>query len=355
MSGRLPSAKPTLAMVAAAAKTSIPTVSKVLSGGTDVSSDTRQRVLRIAQDLGYTRPGSPHARRDITSRIRLVDLVMTNVDGTWANSVLSGVEYAATAAECDVVITIARPGRDWVSRLLRRPSEGAVVVLVDPTSDQLVALQTAGIPIVLIDPISRAPQSVASVGVTNWAGGRSAGEHLVALGHRRIGAIGGMRSHLYSQARIDGFRSALEEAGLSLDRDLVGVGNWERERARSEALRLLNREDRPTALFACSDFMALGIYDAAAELGISIPEDLSIVGFDDVPEAEWAHPQMTTVRQPIHQMGAAALRMLLRLQEQSTDLDMPASREELATQLLVRGSTAAPRSSDPQKLSLGFR
>jgi len=341
MTGRPASTRPTLAAVASAARISVPTASKVLSGGTDVSAETRNRVIRIAQELGYTRPGSTHARRDIASRVRLVDLVVSNVDGTWANRVLSGVEYAATAAECDVVITIARPGRDWIGRLLRRPSQGAVVVLVDPTSEQLTGLQAAGIPVVLIDPISRAPRSVASVGVTNWEGGHTAALHLLEIGHRRFGVIGGTRSHLYSRARIDGFRSALEEHGVVLPDGAVRAGDWDREVARKAALTILDRPDRPTAIFACSDFMALGVYDAAGELGLRIPQDLSVVGFDDVPEAEWAYPKLTTVRQPIHEMGAAALRMLLRLQAEPVG-DGEAPRVELATNLVLRDSTRAP-------------
>lgn len=344
MPGRPPTSRPTLAAVATAARISVPTVSKVLSGGTDVSAETRDRVIRIANEMGYRRPGAPHSRRDVGSRVRLVDLVMSSVDGTWANHVLGGVEYAATAAECDVVITIARPGRDWMSRLLRRPSEGAVVVLVDPTSAQLTGLQAAGIPVVLIDPMSRAPREVASVGVTNWDGGHAAATHLLELGHRRMGVIGGTRSHLYSRARIDGFRSALTEADLSVPDRWIGAGDWDRETARDEARRILRGPDRPTALFACSDFMALGIYDAASELGLSIPDDLSIVGFDDVPEAGWAQPRLTTVHQPIHDMGAAALRMLLRLQQDPGVLgDASAPRVELATHLVVRESTAKRR------------
>ncbi|WP_121371992.1 LacI family DNA-binding transcriptional regulator [Frondihabitans australicus] len=340
MPGRPTSTKPTLATVAKAAGVSVPTASKVLSGGTDVSAGTRDRVIRSAERVGYRRPGSRPARRGEASRIRLVDLVVSNIEGTWANGILSGVEYAATAAECDVVITIARPGRDWAARLLRRPSEGAVVVLVDPTSAQLAGLHAAGIPVVIIDPISRPPGSVPSVGVTNWQGGRDAALHLLERGHRRFGVIGGTRSHLYSRARIDGFRSALDESGVELPAAWTGVGDWDRETARGVAREILGGRQRPSALFACSDFMAVGAYEAAAELGLRIPDDLSIVGFDDVPEAEWARPQLTTVHQPIHEMGAAALRMLLRLQqEERVPEGAPAPRIELATHLVVRGST----------------
>lgn len=342
MAGRPPSSKPTLAALAAAAGVSVPTASKVLRGGTDVSLEMRERVIRIAQEVGYVRPGSAPTRGDLTSQVRLVDLVVSNIEGTWVNRVLSGVESAATAAECDVVITIARPGRDWVGRLLRRPSQGAIVVLVDPTSAQLVALQAAGIPVVMFDPMSRVSGSAGSVGATNWEGGRSAAEHLLGLGHRNMGILGGGKSQLYSRARIDGFRSALADNDLVVPDRLVATATWRRDTARAEALRMLDGPQRPTAIFACSDIMALGVYDAAAELGLRIPADLSVVGFDDIPEAEWATPQMTTVRQPIHEMGAAACRMLLRIQEQPSTPGGSAPREELATHLVVRNSTASP-------------
>jgi len=335
--------RPTLAVVAATAGTSVPTVSKVLRGGTDVSDATRRRVMQAAHELGYvksSRPTTPAA----PYRPALVDLVMSNIDGSYANRVLSGVEGAATATGSDVVITIARHDRDWVNRLLRRPSEGAVIVLVDTTAAQLSTLRAGRIPLVLIDPMSTPPADIASVGVSNWEGGRTAAEHLLALGHRRFGVIGGEQRHRYSTARVDGFRSAVAAAGGALPAPFVTHGTWDRVSGREESRPLLESPDRPTAIFACSDLMALGIYDTARELGLRIPEDLSIVGFDDVPEAEWATPGLTTVAQPIAEMGAAALRMLLRVGS-SDDASLgarPAPREELATGLVIRESTAPP-------------
>jgi LacI family transcriptional regulator len=329
----------TLAAVAASAGTSVPTVSKVLRGATDVSEATRQRVMEVAQALGYerTRGDSRTARRFY--RPALVDLVVSNIEGTWANEVLSGVENAATAAGSDVVITIARSGRDWVSRLLRRPSEGAIIVLVDPTSAELGTLRTGGIPLVLIDPMSSAPRDIASVGVTNWQGGRSAAEHLIDLGHRSFGIIGGEQSHLYSKARIDGFRTAAADAGARVPKARIRFGDWSRAGGYSAARDLLSAEDRPTALFACNDLMALGAYDAARELGIEIPGGLSVVGFDDVLEASWAIPPLTTVKQPIAEMGASAMRMLLRVGAGEVATASTAPREELATWFVQRGST----------------
>ncbi len=338
--------KPTLADVAAAAGLSTPTVSKVLRGATDVSFATRERVVRIAQEMGYAKAKGPRpVGRSLATTPRLVDLVVSNIEGSWANSILTGVEEAAAVADCDVVLTIARAGRDWVSRLLRRPSTGAIVVLVDPTSTQLSALDTAGIPVVLVDPMSPAPRSTASVGVANWEGGRIAAEHLLSLGHKHFALIGGVKNHLYSRARLDGFRSALSATDLHVEPRLVGAADWNRDEARDFAVDVLSREDRPTAIFAASDLMALGVYDAVRYLGLNIPGDVSVVGFDDIPEATWATPQLTTVRQPIQEMGATAFRMLLRLTNQKEGIDATTEgpRVELATRLITRGSTSFPR------------
>lgn len=327
--------KPTLSDVASVAGTSIPTVSKVLRGGTDVSPATRDRVMDAIRAVGYARGLKGAAD---TEQAALIDLVVDHVNGTWANGVLTGVESAAIAANVDVVISIARENGDWVSRLLRRPSRGAIVVLVDPTSSQFSALKAAGIPIVLVTPMSEPQAAVPQVGVTNWDGGRTAAEHLLSLGHRRFGIVAGERSHLYSRARVDGFRSALNVAGGG--RCTVVHGNWDRDAAARAAAPLLDSEDRPTAIFACSDVMAVGVYDAAAKLGLRIPLDLSVVGFDDVPEAQWAVPALTTVRQPIAEMGAVAVRLLMQVPELGPISDAgDINRVDLHTSLVVRNST----------------
>lgn len=334
--------QPTLQDVATIAGTSVPTVSKVLRGGTDVSPATRDRVMDAVREVGYSKAGSrPSAKPSVSDAPPLIHLVVNHVDGSWANRVLVGVEQAATAANVDVVITIARGDGEWVSRLLRRPSQGAVVVLVDPTSVQLAVLAAARIPVVLVTPMSRPAAAVPSVGVTNWEGGRSAAEHLLSLGHRRFGVVGGGRDHLYSTARIDGFRSALREAGV--DDCEVAYADWSRHRSAQQASAMLADDARPTAIFACSDVMALGVIDAAAEAGLRIPADLSIVGFDDVPEAEWASPPLTTVRQPIAEMGAEAVGLLFRSRAW---LGRPESksappRVDLSTSLVVRRSTSS--------------
>jgi DNA-binding LacI/PurR family transcriptional regulator len=338
----------TLAAVAAAARTSVPTVSKVLRGGTDVSKATRDRVMEAAQTVGYVKRERPagHSAGFHPEPLQLIDLVVNHVAGTWPNGVLTGVEDAASAANLDVVLTLARGAADWVPRLLRRPTLGAIIVLVDPSRAQFAALQAAGVPIVMVDPMSHPQVNLPSVGVTNWDGGRSAAEHLIGLGHTNVAIIGGDRLHQYSQARIDGFRTAFESAGVPRPQH-VSYADWDRARAREEALHTLSGTDpRPTAIFACSDVMALGVYDAARELGLRIPSDLSVVGFDDVPEAQWAFPQMTTVHQPLAQMGSASVNVLLQLRAAATSTSQFANpRVDLATKLVMRESTAPPRAS----------
>jgi len=334
--------RPTLSVVAALAGTSVPTVSKVLRGGTDVSPETRRRVLDAVSTVGYARPerAKADAARDETGQPGLIDLVVNHVEGSWANRVLTGVEHEAAAAGLDVVITLTGANDDWVSRLLRRRSLGAVVVLVDPTSSQFRALSAAGIPVVLVDPMTKPPVDAASVGVANWDGGRIAAEHLLQLGHRRLGVVAGSRSHLYSRARVDGFRAAVEAAGVT-DSVPVAHGDWSRERARAATRGLLEREPDVSAIFACSDIMALGVYEALAERGLAVGDDISVIGFDDLPEAQWASPRLTTIRQPSAEMGSAAVRLLLEAARGGTR--RPQARIEMSTELVVRASTVPAR------------
>ncbi|WP_204162428.1 LacI family DNA-binding transcriptional regulator [Rathayibacter sp. VKM Ac-2754] len=341
MDGTDETPRPTMARIAELAATSVPTVSKVLNGGTDVSEATRLRVMAVAHELGYRRRPKLRPPVEDPRVVGIVDVVVSHLGGSWIGPVLGGIEEEASAAGVDLVLTRARPDGGWVSRLLRRTSLGAIVVLVDVSPAQLHLLTSADIPVVVVDPSTRPPADVASIGATNWDGGRMAAEHLLGLGHRRIGILGGARTQLYSSARIDGFGTALRAAGVSGAR--VAYCDWDRERARAAAGAMLDASDPPTAFFACSDVMALGVYEAADDAGLRIPEDLSVIGFDDVQEAAWATPPMTTVQQPIAEMGAAAFRMLHQAHRSSRPLSSSATRMELETRLIERASVAAPR------------
>jgi DNA-binding LacI/PurR family transcriptional regulator len=192
---------------------------------------------------------------------------------------------------------------------------------------------------VVFDPTVELPDDVPFVGATNWAGGRSATRHLVELGHRRIAMIGGPDRVLFSRARLDGYRSAMDAAGLPVDADPVVPADLTREDGHAAALDLLNRPHRPTAIFTCNDLQALGVYQAARAVGLRIPTDLSVVGFDDLPIAALVDPPLTTIHQPLTEMAIAATELALAL---GRGEKAPQVGLELATTLTVRESTAPP-------------
>jgi DNA-binding LacI/PurR family transcriptional regulator len=341
MSPRPVGTRPTLSLVAKTAGTSVPTVSKVLRGGTDVSAETRAKVMKAVQAVGYTRRAGTKIEnvRDESGSSNMLDLVVTHFEGSWANLVIAGVGREAAAAGLDVVLTLAEPHSDWVSRVLRRRAVGAIGTLIDPTSRQFNALRAAGVPVVLIDPMSTPPSGVASVGVANWDGGRMAAEYLTSLGHERMGVVAGHARHLYSRARVDGFRAAADTASGGGATVSVVYGGWNRVKAAAASHTLLDSDPGITGVFACSDPMALGIYDALHDRGLRIPEDVSVIGFDDLPEAQYITPGLTTVRQPSTALGAAAVKLLIDLSRREDGDTRPPARMELATEMVVRDST----------------
>ncbi|MGP4084287.1 LacI family DNA-binding transcriptional regulator [Streptomyces sp. KR55] len=336
-------AGPTLAVVAREAGVSVPTASKVVNGREDVAPETRRRVTEALDRLGYVR----RPRFDAAKAPRLVDLVVHSLDSSWSGAVLHGVERAAHDAGLDVVVSagLARsrsgcPERDWLDKLTARGSAGVLFNLAELTEPQYAWLAQHRIPFVMIDPAHEPPPGVVSVGAANWQGGVTATQHLLALGHERIAVIAGHRHTMCSSARIAGYRSALASAGVQHRPEYVRHAGFDEAAARGRMRELLDLPEPPTAVVVCSDRMARGVYDAVAERGLRIPDDISVVGFDDLPEARWASPPLTTVRQPISEMAATALRLLVRMMAG----DRPEStRTELSTRLVERSSTARLR------------
>lgn len=329
----------TLAQIAELGDVSAATVSKVLNGRIGVSSQTRQRINALLEEHGYRRRGfTPR------SSAGLIDLVFSGLESLWALELLRGAEEEAGRTGVSLVITDAH-GRSignqhWLRQLASRRTDGIVLVsshLMPGASTELAKLNT---PLVEVDPVGDAPGHVPSVAATNWRGGLSAVEHLLSLGHRRIGMITGPEHVPCSRDRMSGYLAGLHRAGIEPDPRLVRQADFMVEGGRSAAGSLLDRPDRPTAVFAASDYSAQGVYLAAFDRGLSIPGDLSVVGFDDIPLCEWTQPPMTTVRQPLAEMATEATRMLLTMARQP---EHPVStRRELATKLIVRQSTAPP-------------
>lgn len=335
-------AGPTLAVVAREAGVSVPTASKVVNGRQDVAPETRRRVTEALERLGYVR----RPRVEPAQPPGLVDLVVHSLDSSWSGAVLRGVEEAAHDAGLEVVVSAGltpprdgRPERGWMDKLTARGSSGVLFDVAELTADQYAWLDRRHIPYVLIDPVVEPPPGVVSVGAANWQGGVTAAEHLLGLGHERIACVAGYRRTMCSGARIAGYRSALGAAGIRHRPEYVRHGNFDEGTAYRRTLELLDLPEPPTAVFVCSDTMALGVYRALAERGLGVPDDVSVVGFDDLPEARWAAPALTTVRQPLAEMAAASLRLLVRMMAGERP---EGTRTELSTRLVRRASTAPP-------------
>ena len=336
----------TLASVAASAGVSVSTVSKVLNGRTDVGPQTRAKVEALLAQLEYVGRRTDAGSR--SNQQQIVELVFHGRLVAYALEVLQGV--LDTAEELGVAVVVSqrprRPGtgRDspaaWVRRLVAARRTAVVDVVDDVFAGDLAALARARLPLVVIDPLSLPRSQMTSVGATNFAGGVAATQHLLSLGHRRIAYLGGVDGSSVDQARMHGYLAAMGAERAEVCEGYVRSGNFLYQDGLVEGQALLDLPERPTAVFVASDESAAGMLEAARSGGLQVPQDLSIVGFDDTQVARLTSPPLTTVRQPLREMGAVALRTALRL---AAGDKLDSHHVELATELVVRGSTAAPR------------
>ncbi|MFI0943759.1 LacI family DNA-binding transcriptional regulator [Streptomyces sp. NPDC021020] len=330
----------TIADIAEEAGVSVATVSKVLNGHAHVADTTRRKVEALLSGHNYLRRRSRPLRT-----VGLIDLVINELDSPWSVEVVRGIEETTAQHDSGLVVTAVHgrsaDTRRWLDNLIKRGSDGVILAVTALAPAQWRKVEELGIPLVVVDPIGHPDPTIPSVGATNWHGGLAATQHLLSLGHRRIGIITGPEDVLSARARLDGYRAALEGAGLGVDPALEVRGDFHHGTGFSGARQLLALAEPPTAIFASSDLQALGAYDAVRRAGLQVGPDISIVGFDDLPVAAWASPPLTTVRQPLSDMAAMAARIVL----QGVDNVLPGDmrRAELATALVERESTAAPR------------
>ncbi|MBA2721018.1 MAG: LacI family DNA-binding transcriptional regulator [Chloroflexi bacterium] len=328
----------TIAFIAEQTGVSVPTVSKVINGRSDVSSETRRRVEAAILEHGYRRTARSGPRS------ALIEVIFNELESEWALEIVRGVERVAGRNGLAVVISEMEgrgtPSRGWIDGVLARRPMGVIAVFSDLDDAVREQLRARDIPFVIVDPTGEPLHDTPSVGATNWNGGLTATRHLIALGHRRIGVIGGPEWILCSRARIDGYRAAMDEAGVPVDPALISHGAFHVDEGIERGLALLLTPNPPTAIFAGNDLQALGVYQAARELRLHIPEDISVVGFDDLPVARWVSPPLTTIRQPLVEMAVTAAELALSMARGET----PAQpRVELTTELVIRESTAPPR------------
>ena len=319
------------------------TVSRVLNKRPDVAPGTRERVERIIAQSGFVPARAASARRE--GRHGLVDLVVPALDTAYSLEIARGVEAALEPTGFRLVLScthsssrdLARQERMWLAKLSQGRTDGAILVLYAEQSRRLGELRRRHIPFVVVDPVGDLGPDVPSVGATNWAGARAATEYLLSLGHSRVAFIGGPLQQLCAAERLSGYRSALDAAGDPEVPELVRPGNFMDDMGYKQTLALMELADPPTAIFAGSDSQALGAYAALRELAKRVPEDVSVVGFDDTLLAPLVTPALTTVRQPLAEMGRFAVRDLLRLLDGKP---LSSMRVQLATTLVIRSSCA---------------
>lgn len=327
------SGRPTISDVAREAGVSVPTVSKVVNGRYGVAAATSKRVLDVVEALGYeTSLVASSLRRQ---RTNVIGILVAEFE-SFSVELLKGASSAAAKAGYELLAYSGRGAGNsqvgWERRSLSRLAgtliDGAIIVT--PT----VLIPTTSIPVVAIDPHTGqgGPSTIDS---DNFGGARVATQHLIDLGHRRIAHMRGRSDLASAQLREDGYRESLAEAGIPFDPALVLDGGYQTAQSAEAARSLLTREDRPTAVFAANDMSALGVLQVALELGLRVPDDLSVIGFDDIPEASSSTPPLTTLAQPLQDLGAQALQMLVELLAGN---EVP-SRVHLPAELVVRGST----------------
>jgi len=331
-------ARVTIRQVADIAGVSMATVSRVLNGHADVSAQTREAVQRVLREHGYQ--AMSRSRAVATGR---VGIAVPMVHPPYFAQILGGAAEALYEHDRQVVLCSTRHSRarelSLLDRLAGGEADGAVLVLPEESGEELGALAALGFPFVVVDPRTEMPDGISVVCAAHSSGAVQASEHLLGLGHRRIGVISGPRDWLASQERLRGHIAALAGRGMLADPSYLRYANFRIDGGHEAALEFLDLPDPPTAIFAFSDSMAIGAAQAAAERGWRIPADLSVVGFDDTLEAAVTVPALTTVRQPLAELGRIAVSLLLR---QLENRRLEPLRVELETKLVIRDSAAAP-------------
>jgi LacI family transcriptional regulator, galactose operon repressor len=334
----------TIREIADLAGVSIATVSRVVNGRSDVSEETRELVSSVIREHGYATNRS--ARSLSAGRTGLVGVLVPLVYPVYFSAILAGA--AEALYEQDLRLLLSPTGHEHdrevslLDRLVHGATDGALLFLPEESSDELERLVEQGYRFVIVDPRLRLDARIPSVSAAHASGADQAMRHLLGLGHRRIAAITGPRGWVATEDRRRGYNAALADAGILPDPSLEAEADWEITGGVEAAGSLLDLPDPPTAIFAFNDNLAIGAIQAARARGLRVPEDLSVVGFDDVEHATIITPTLTTVRQPLAEMGRTAVSLLVRLLERQR---FEMLHVELGTRLVVRESTAPPRTS----------
>jgi LacI family transcriptional regulator, galactose operon repressor len=360
--------KLTIRDIARLAGVSKATVSRVLNQKPDVDPITRERILRLIEERAFV--PSITASRLAGGRSRVIGILIPSLTWPLIPEIMRGISEVLEQSPYELLLysimreqdRTGKEQRDVIDRILAtKLAAGLLAVFPGQSAQHLTRLHEQGIPIVMIDDQAK-PTSIPWAGANNCMGSYAATRYLLRLGHRRIAHIQGPSKFLVSYERYQGYCEALREFGISPDPELVMEGDFMPLGGRNCASKLLAMEERPTAIFAANDLMAYGVLEAAEERGLRVPEDLSLIGFDDIPLSAHTRPALTTVRQPFYSIGQRAIELLLSLLESPRPVNhdwypgsvqpyasfSPVGQSEpirirLATNLVVRASCSAPQ------------
>jgi LacI family transcriptional regulator len=295
--------------------------------------------MKAVEDLGYV--ANLQARSLKGGRSQIIGLLVPNLDNGYVGTITQGIDQELARANYDLMLYTSHrhPGKEsvYVNAIVNGLTDGLLLVAPLIPASYVNALRDHNYPYVLIDQTDISENSNV-VESTNWQGAYDATHYLIQLGHTHIAFIKGSSAVRSAIDRLQGYKAALADHNISLRENLVIGGDYQQQTGYEATKRLLQSEGlRPTAILASNDLAAFGAMDAARECGLRIPDDISIVGFDDIPQASFVYPKLTTVRQPLEQMGQIAVKMLL---QQIEGRSSPPERIALATQLIIRDSCA---------------
>ncbi|MGC8787476.1 MAG: LacI family DNA-binding transcriptional regulator [Anaerolineae bacterium] len=332
----------TMKDVAQAAGVSVTTVSHVINETRYVSEELRERVLKAMEELNYHPNTLARSLRQGISHT--IGLIVPDNSNPFFADVARAVETRGFEAGYSTILCNSDGQLEkelaYVNVLLAKQVDGVIFIAASSQSEHIMLLTEEQVPVVIAD--RQMPDAeVDVVLVDNYRGGYLATEYLISLGHHRIGCITGPSDTTPSADRVRGYKHALTSAGLPVDEDLIVRGDFRYASGISGAQKLLDLEKPPTAIFACNDVMAMAAMAAIREKGLSIPDDISIIGFDDIPQASFTSPPLTTVAQPIQDIGRIATDLLI--ERMSGSASLPSRRVVLDVKLVVRGSCAPNR------------
>ena len=329
--------------IAKAAGVSSATVSRVVNNTGRISAETRARVLAQMEALGYI-PNESARRLAGMTRSQVIGLLVHALGNEYIGEIIRGIEEQLEQASYDLVVhtTHRRRGKEaeYVSTITQRHADGLLLVVPIGREEYLDRLDELRFPYVLVDVDGEDARLGPSVGTTNQQGAYDATQHLLELGHRRIAFVTDTPDITSGVERLKGYRAALDAYGVPYDPTLVQADNFVKPDPRVLLEGLLALDDAPTAVLTSSDPVAFRVQEILRAVGFDVPRDVSVVGFDDIPQSGLEYRQLTTVHQPLYELGAAAARMLLA---RIDDPELPAEHIQLPTHLVVRGSTAVRR------------